>query len=153
MATYSFSLTPTAGGYPAAVTFTVSGLPTGAIATFAPSSIPANGTAQTVTLNIQTPSKVAINDGVLNHKVAPLVLAFLLLPLAMRRRLGKTKGGQNSFGSNLLILIAAGALGFGFTGCGGKGNSATQTPQNYTVVVTATSGAVQHSSTLTLIIQ
>ena len=50
VATYSFSLTPTAGGYPAAVTFTVSGLPSGATAAFTPSSIPANGTAQTVTL-------------------------------------------------------------------------------------------------------
>jgi Bacterial Ig-like domain (group 3)/MBG domain (YGX type) len=153
VATYSFSLTPAAGGYPAAVTFTVSGLPSGATATFTPSSIPANGTAQTVTLNIQTPSKAAISGGILNHTLTPLVLALLLLPVSMWRRLGKMKGGHTSFGSNLLILIAAVALGVGFAGCGGKGDSVTQTTQNYTVVVTATSGAVQHSGTLALIIQ
>jgi uncharacterized repeat protein (TIGR03803 family) len=150
VATYSFSLTPTAGGYPAAITFTVSGLPSGATATFTPSSIPANGAAQTVTLNIQTQAKIAINDRPLSLKLVPLVLAFLL-PITVWHRTRRLKGGT-PFGWSLLIITASLALAAGFIGCGGKG-ATTQTPQTYTLVVTATSGAIQHNSTLTLVIQ
>jgi hypothetical protein len=153
VATYSLSLTPTAGGYPAAVTFTVSGLPSGATATFTPSSIPANGAAQTVTLNIQTQAKIAINDGPLNRWPTPLVLAVLLFPIAVWRRTRWLKGHWTPFGWSLLIVIVSGTLVAVFTGCGGKGAAGMQPPQTYTLVVTATSGAAQHNSTLTLIVQ
>jgi uncharacterized repeat protein (TIGR03803 family) len=154
VANYSFSLTPMTGGYPAAVTFTVSGLPSGATATFTPSSIPANGAAQSVILSIQTPAKQALDgDRLLNRKLTPIVLAFVLLPIAVWRHKQKLRGYRTLLGSSLLTVIAAVALCVGFTGCGGKETSSTQTSQSYSLVVTATSGAVQHSSTLTLIIQ
>ncbi|MBB5343319.1 choice-of-anchor tandem repeat GloVer-containing protein [Tunturibacter empetritectus] len=146
VAMYSFSLTPMSGGYPAAVTFTVSGLPNGATATFTPSSIPANGAAQTVTLNIQTAAKTAINGRLWPHSLTPFTLAMFVFPVATWRRLRRSK---KRFGSKLLVITAV-ALGAGITGCGGKGTSSAQT---YTLVVTATSGAVQHNSTLTLIVQ
>jgi hypothetical protein len=145
-ATYSFSLTPMAGGYPAAVTFTVSGLPNGATATFSPSSIPASGGAQTVTLTLQTAAKTAMNGGLWPNGLTPFALALLLFPVATWRRL---KERRIRFGTKLLILATAAGLGAGITGCIGKGTSA----KTYTVVVTATSGAVQHNSTVTLIVQ
>jgi uncharacterized repeat protein (TIGR03803 family) len=153
MATYSFSLTPISGGYPAAVTFTVSGLPSGATAAFTPSSIPANGAAQTVTLSIQTPIKTGINGGFLQHRLTSFAVVFLVFPLAMWRHVAKPKERRAPLGSNLLIAIVTLTLAAGFTGCGGKGASTAQTQQSYTLIVTATSGAVQHSGTFTLIIQ
>ena len=54
---------------------------------------------------------------------------------------------------SLIIMAVAVALVAGFTGCGGKGAAPAQTPQSYTLVVTATSGAIQHAGTVTLVIQ
>jgi hypothetical protein len=76
-----------------------------------------------------------------------------VLPIAIWRRVVRLKRHWTSLGLSLLIATAILAPGAGLTGCGGKGASGTQVPKNYTLVVVATSGAVQHTSTLTLIIQ
>jgi hypothetical protein len=75
-----------------------------------------------------------------------------LLPFAGRlRRAGK----QMPRTLSLLLLAAAGfAAGAGVSGCGSTGSGFFGHPeQTYSVVITATSGSISHSTTVTLIVQ
>src|SRR6202035_2993922 len=83
----TFTLTLSPGGvatYPDPVTFSATGLPPGATATFSPATIPAGSAAVPVTLTIQTSSsQTALNEKPSSGtSFAPMALAFLLLPLA-----------------------------------------------------------------------
>jgi hypothetical protein len=55
VASYSFGLSPLNGSYMGPVSFTVSGLPAGATASFTPSTIAANGGATTVQMPCRQP--------------------------------------------------------------------------------------------------
>lgn len=150
-ATFSFSLAPTSGAYTGAVTFAATGLPTGATATFSPSTIAANGGAQTVTLTIQT-SAVASLIQPLSHPGGYIAFAFLFLPLFGARRMRRVaqKLGRGTSVA-LLLLLSFGAVA-GLSGCDGGSKAAVQS-QSYTITVIATSGSVQHSSNFTLLLQ
>ncbi|MEO6817134.1 MAG: hypothetical protein ABI177_10565 [Edaphobacter sp.] len=150
-ATFSFSLAPTSGAYTGAVTFAATGLPTGATATFSPSTIAANGGAQTVTLTIQT-SAVASLIQPLSHPGGYIAFAFLFLPLFGTRRMRRVaqKLGRGT-SIALLLLLSFGAVA-GLSGCDGGSKAAVQS-QSYTITVIATSGSVQHSSNFTLLLQ
>ena len=52
----------------------------------------------------------------------------------------------------LLVLLMAGMTAT-LTGCGSQNSLPAQSPQTYTLTVIATSGTVQHSQTVTLIVQ
>ena len=55
-ATYTLPLSPSGGTtFPAAVAFSITGLPTGFTATFSPASLAAGNSATTVTLTVQVP--------------------------------------------------------------------------------------------------
>lgn len=165
-AVVTFTLTPSPGPtFPADVTLTASGLPTGATGVFSPAVLPAGSSVTTVTLTIQLPpaqtqamvegpgrgagSSLAKNSGHsaengFTGKLAPLALALLLLPLAGRlRKAGKRLGRLMSI---LLVLATLGAA-IGLSGCqfmsGMLGTS-------YNVTVTATSGKLSHSTSFTL---
>jgi len=130
----------TGGSYNTPILLTVTGLPTGAIAIFNPSTItPGSGTAISQ-LSIQTPSLLAA----MGTSSPSLWLATLLgLPmLLLRRRIRRL---------HCLLLVAFLGSALLVSGCGGGylGNhSAT-----YTVTVTGTSGPIQHSTTVTLTVQ
>ena len=144
-ATYSFHTAPEYGVYPGPVTFSVAGLPSGAVAVFSPASVPANAGAQTVVLTVQTPSPTAKTSYPFERDV-PLALGVLLLPLMARRR---ARAG-------LLSLIIAGALVAGaisISGCGSQNGFNGQAVKNYTVTVTALSGGVQHNVDVNLNLQ
>jgi sugar lactone lactonase YvrE len=152
-AAYQMVVAPLYGTYPASVTFAATGLPTGATATFSPTSIAANGGQQTVTMTVQTPATTASRQAVPRPSafrgLQPLTLAFLLL-------LGI--GGMRRHGRNLrrvfyLALLLIGGATTLMTGCGGYTKSTTQTPETYTITVTATSGNVQHSTTFMLTVE
>ena len=161
-ATYSLTLTPGSGAtFPDAVTFSATGLPTDATATFSPTMIAAGSGATTVTLTIQTSTsqKASNEDQILGEPLAPVALGFLLLPLAgmklVRRRVRELRCLP-------LLLLAAVALSLGavlgLSGCGGNGSSSSQAAQaakSYTVVVTATDATrgIQKSTSLTLTVQ
>jgi CSLREA domain-containing protein len=152
--TYKVTVTPQFTNYGGPVTFTISsGLPPGATATFNPTSIPANGGAQTVTVTIKTAAPAAQLQQQLPKQLAgrgaPWALALLLLPLAGARKLRR-----GMCGLTLLVAIAAAGVLAGLSGC--ASNSAgffAQQPQGYTVVVTATSAGTQHSTSFTLNVQ
>jgi len=149
-ATYDVVVAPLYGTYAGPVTFAVTGLPSGAEATFAPPSIPANGGQQTVAMTIQT----AATTGALQP--APetgrtrmqLALAFLLLPLLGVRRL-RRQGQRLSRVLCLLLLLLSGAATIVLGGCGGHPKS-SQSPETYTLTVTASSANLQHSTTFNL---
>jgi hypothetical protein len=82
----------------------------------------------------------------------PWSLALLLLPLAGVRRLRRSSQRLQKLLLAAVFLFAGAALA-GLSGCGVDGNVPQQQPQNYTITVTAASGAVQHTSTVNLNVQ
>jgi sugar lactone lactonase YvrE len=159
-ATYTFTVTPSGGAttFPAAITLSVSGLPSNYTARFSPSStIAAGAGTSTVTLTIQTvPGSAAVGQistgagGNLASRLAPFSLALLLLPFAGKlRKTGKRFSRRISL---LLLLIAGLAAVAGVNGCGSNGSSG-HAPKSYTVTVTATVGALSHTSNVTLTVE
>jgi CSLREA domain-containing protein len=145
-AIYNFALAPLYGSYPGPVSFSVTGLPAGATASFTPSTVAVGGGATPVVMTVQTASAVAQNHNILFGR--GIVLALLFLPFAAKRRVrAKLKGRML-----LLVLLMAG-LTATLTGCGSQNGFLLQSPQTYTLTVTVTSGTVQHSQTVTLIVQ
>jgi large repetitive protein len=150
-ATYQVVVAPLYGTYPGTVTFTVTGLPSGAVATFAPSSIPANGGQQTVVMSIQTAAATAaVQPSPLSGRTrVPLALALLLLPLIGARRLRRHGKGLSRTLCALLLLLGMATMAL--SGCVSHPKSLTAT--NYTLTITATSGNLQHSTDVNLDVQ
>ena len=153
-ATYLFTISPTgATTFPANVALSVSGLPVGATYTITPASIASGAGATSVTLTVTAPkqqAKMEHGNG-FGRGLAPVALALLLLPFSGRLRRSAKK--LSRFASlALLLLAAAGALA-GLTGCGVGEGIFAQPQQSYTVTVTGTSGALSHSTTVTLTVQ
>jgi hypothetical protein len=170
-ATYSFPIAPSSGtSFPLPVTFTVTGLPTGATATLAPSAwaltssnpwtwtLPAN-TALTgnTLLSIQVPQTIAALQpvggagGNLATRLAPFSLALILLPFAGRlRRTGKRLGRLLM----VLLLLGGGMAAMtGLSGCGSNTGFFAQAQRSYPMTVTVSSGSLSHTSTITLTVE
>jgi hypothetical protein len=160
-ATYTVSILPSAGtSFPAALTLTLSGLPTGATVTITPSSWTqtsstvwtlASGTtiSANTQVNIKLPSSSTAKSepqGTLFGRGGAVALGFLiLLPFASRmRRTGKRLRNM------VLSLLLLGALAAGMTACGAGTGYYTGTPKAYTVVLTVASGTYSQSTNLTL---
>jgi hypothetical protein len=170
-AAYSFPIAPSSGTtFPSPVTFTVTGLPTGATATLAPSAwaltssnpwtwtLPANTalTGNTV-LSIQVPQTIAALQpvggagGNLATRLAPFSLALILLPFAGRlRRTGKRLGRLLM----VLLLLGGGMAAMtGLSGCGSNTGFFAQAQRSYPMTVTVASGSLSHTSTITLTVE
>jgi hypothetical protein len=154
-ATFVLPMTPSGGTtFPAAVTFSASGLPAGFVATFNPPSLAAGSSATNVSVIIQVPLNAMLDRNALPHRSLPLVaVGLLMLPFIG----GMKRAGRRArfFALTFILLVGCGATVL--TGCsgGGTGGSTGSTggvkqPRNYTVTVTATSGALSHSTTATL---
>ncbi|MEO6924270.1 MAG: Ig-like domain repeat protein, partial [Bryocella sp.] len=153
IATYTFQVTPNFGIYASMMTFSITGLPPGATATFTPSTVAANSGAQTVVLTIQTAQPLAKDKAPrspFGPKSLPL-FALLLLPLFGGRKLRRKLGARLV----MMALLVGGLAGVaGMTGCGtGRNGFLLQQPATYTMTVTATTGSLQQSQTLTLTVQ
>jgi hypothetical protein len=147
-ATYRFNLAPVNGAYPGSVTFTVAGLPQGAVASFTPTSEPAGGGPALVVMTVQTASTTARLEGGGSAAGYGFVLALLFAPFAGRRTLRR---GMKAWA--LLLAVLAPMLTLALTGCGAPNGFLKQAPQTYTLTVTASGGGVQHSQAVTLIVQ
>jgi hypothetical protein len=156
---YTINVSPASGAstFPAAVTLSVGGLPTGATYTFTPASLAASASATNVTLTIQLPLTMAAarpspgSPGKMASRLAPFALALLLLPFAGRMR----KSGRrfSRVLSVLLLSIAGMAALAGLSGCSSNTGFYGQQQTSYTLTVTATSGALLHSTTVALTVE
>jgi hypothetical protein len=149
-ATYNFTILPTgAAMFPAAVQLSVTGLPTGATYTITPQSIASGAGATNVTLTINVPRQTAmLHTGA---SLSQIAFALLLLPLSGYMR--KRAGHLGRLTAVLLILLGGAAGMAALTGCGAGAGFFAQPQQTYTVTVTGTSGALQHSTTFTLTVE
>jgi hypothetical protein len=139
---------------PAAVAFSVSGLPAGFAATFSPASLAAGSPATNVTLTIEVPQTAMLQRNMEPGEGLPLVaLSIFLLPLAGRVRRSRIWLGRLTV--VVMMLVGAGGVAT-LIGCGGGSSSSGgggNPPQSYNITVTATSGALSHSTTITLTVQ
>ena len=154
-ATYSLSMNPLYGSYPAAVTFTATGLPVGTTAQFSPTQLAVNSGQQTVTMTISTPLSAQNTAPAFPEKLRhaqSFALAFLLfLGIGGMRRHGRSL--RNILCLMILILGSAATL---LTGCGGSAsnsNTTTPVPKTYNITVTASSASLQHTASVTLNVQ
>jgi hypothetical protein len=144
-ATYSMTISPIGNTTnPGPVALTVSGQPSGATTIFSPSSLAAGTGATRVTLTIQVPQTAMLKENrPLGNGFTLAALCLLALPMGRLRRSSKRA-------RRLVIVILLTGVGITtiLTGCAGSSNSTP--PRNYTIVITATSGTISHSSTVTL---
>lgn len=152
-ATYKMTVTPPSGATTdSAITFTVSGLPSGATSSFSPATVPANSGATDVTLSITVPAQsAAAHDSSIRF---PLALGLLVLPLLGLRR--NLRGAKRIW---LIVMLAVAATtAITVAGCGGgssggsSGGGGSQS-QTYNLTVTATAGSLTHTTKLTLTVQ
>ena len=151
---YTFTVAPVGGTtLIAPINFGLSGFPVGTTATFSPTTVPAGSGPTTLTLTVKPPPapQAHLDRGApLRRTVAhdaPIVLAFLLLPFAFRRR------GRRPAALFLWLLLCVSAIGL--AGCLSDASSGYYgtTPNTYNLTVTATSGTLTHATTATLIVQ
>ncbi len=111
---------------------------------FSPNPIPAGAGATPVTMTIQTALTTASSKpgGALASRLAPFLLALLLLPFAGRMR----KSGKrfNRMISLLLLLVVGAAALVGVSGCSNVGFFG-QASQTYTVTVTGTMNGLSNN--------
>jgi N-acetylneuraminic acid mutarotase len=120
-------------GFNAAVTFSCSGLPSGASCSFSPANVtPSGAAASTTTLTVATLSSTAAlrgNSPPLFPTTA-LATAICCIGWKKQRRLA------------VLLLLAIGVAASGLNGCGGGGSQRSVQPLTSTITVTAVSGAI-----------
>jgi hypothetical protein len=160
-AAFSIAVTPTIGtAFPAVAVLSVSGLPAGATATLNTAAwaqlsasswqLPANTQLSDIALSFAVPAQTAkTNAPASPHRnVPPVLWGILLLPFAVSlRRSGKRMA---SIASLLLILIAGAAAVTGLSGCNSGNGFFAQAPQSYNVTITVTTGALAHSTNVSL---
>jgi len=159
-ATFSLAIVPTTGvSFPAPAVLTLSGLPAGATATVSPASwaqtsttswtFPANTPLGNVAFTIQLPSASGRMDGTNPlRRGLPVLWCLLLFPFtwSLRRRFSRLRQTLP-----MLLLLAIGLLVS--AGCGSSNGFFTQQSHTYTITETVSSGALTHSSTITLTVE
>jgi len=136
--TTTISATPL-NGFNSAVSFScAAGLPSGVSCSFTPPNITPSGSVASTTLRLTASSSATAlsRDG---RPLSPLVtLACVLCCLGLKKRR-----------LQMLLLLAVSAIGLSlFNGCGSQ--STASQPHSSAITVSATSGALQHSTLLML---
>jgi hypothetical protein len=143
---FPFVITPVGGAtLPAAVNMSLTGLPPGMTSLFTPSVVAASSSTTNVILQVFLPGKSAMQPprGPFGGGSLPVALGLILLPLA-----GRLRKAAHRFRKVALLALAGAALAVGMNGC-----QLTFTPQTFPLTVTATSGTLSHSTTVTIIVQ
>jgi hypothetical protein len=149
--TTTISIQP-AGGFNQPVTFTCSGLPSGAACSFSPSTLtPGGSSAATTVLTLATTAASAklarldSRDERDSTAIAWSAILFGLGALTRRRR-------QWRRGIRALQMFAIGTALMGFVALSGCGGSSSKS-QTSSITVTATAGVITHSTTFSLTVK
>ena len=132
------------------VALTISGQPDGSTYSITPSTIPAGAGSTPVALAITLPPDIAM----LNHdgrRLAPFVVALTFLPFACRMR-RTARWLARAFSMAAFVAVGL-AIATGLSACGpasGFYGGSAAGPKTYTIILTATSGKLQHSTNVTL---
>ncbi len=154
--TYQLAVAPTFGAYPGTVSFAAAGGPAGSVITFTPSTLAANAGSATVSMSVATSASASVvQPDFTGRKLAPFAFALLLLPLAGTRRMRRSGRWLGRFVCLFLLALGGIAATTALTGCGSSPGGSTKVQQGtqYTIVVTAGSGNVQQSTSVTLTLQ
>ena len=140
---YSIVVAAQYGNFSTPVVTSATGLPGGAIATFAPPSVSPGSAQATSVLTIQVP----VNSATVLHGASRIFMAVFLLPLfgSLFRRRSRRPAMLPLLASMLLL-----AVGASITGCGGGFSLPSAT---YNVTITGTSAGQQQSTTVQLTVQ
>ncbi len=157
-ATYSLNVAPIGGTFASPVQLSCSGIPAGASCSFSKTTVTPGSTASVVTLTVKTATSSAQVMGV-SVVGRPFFAMFIQLQgLGIFGFMFAVSKRRNRKLTKLLILavICSGLLLM--VGCAGGTGIAPQTPPSthpttYTVMVSGTSGSLQHSLPLTLTVQ
>jgi hypothetical protein len=151
-ATYSLSLTPV-GGYNQAVNLTCSGAPLLAVCSVSPVAVTLDGIDSVpVTVNVTTMGRMIAGIHPSSSSISAVFIALLLCPLLIW---GPLRG---TIYKERLALSAVLAVVVGVCGsCGGGSNAPSTSPSTaagaYTLTIKASSGALTHSTRLTLTVK
>jgi len=148
-ANYGVSLSGLNGAFTNPVTLSATGLPADATASFAsPSLVPGVGPSSTTMTIVTSPNHAGVRRSGGGSGIAYGLLLLPLLGLGrLRRGFPKLRRGASLCVAALAVLMGLTAL----SGCAG-GYFGPQ-PRTYVITVTGTSGALQHSTTVTLTIE
>ena len=153
-ATYILNISPIGGAYSSTVTFVCNGAPAFSACTVSPRSITPGGKSSTVSVSVTTSGQAAQMRGIsptprgsLAYCLSTQLTVFGMLVFAAGHQ-GKSRRHVGALVIVMLLLLV---------GCGRSGRSPvasnTTPPGTYNLSVVATSGALQHVTKLTLIVQ
>ena len=155
--TVNLMVTPTLGAtFPSATALSASGLPPGATATFTPQTLAPGSSSNAATLTIHLANQIVSNTprSPWGRGMALAMLGgMFLLPFTGRMR--RPWGRLGRLARLMLLLMAVTCAVLGLTACGGGGSTGYfgQQEKNYTVTITAASGTLSHSATVTFYVE
>jgi uncharacterized repeat protein (TIGR01451 family) len=164
-AQFSIRVTPVAPGFSGSVTFSATGLPPATTATFNPASVtPGANPAETVLTITTTAGAVVFGPpaggppGAPGLPVAPVVAVWLLLAAGMGIAVRAAKPERRRAVAAMAAVVLVVAMAVGAAGCfsGGFPHEPPVTgtpPGTYPITVRATSGSLERTTQVTLVVQ
>lgn len=153
LAKYGITVTPINNVFANPITFTVTGMPGKASSAFSSTSVTPGSTAATTILSIlTTPGDPFVAQNTGGNRIFPYAMFLPLTGLVLSGVGFRKRKLARKWALSVAICVVC---GFTLTGCGSVRNfqKLGTPPGTYTVTVTATSGNLQHSMPITLVVR